>query len=216
MGQVLAMKSGMAIMAALVLALAGCGNTENRDVLTKQLFELFTTAQGAGEPAPDAAALRASLTPQVLAPVDGPVLLVELPARDAAAVLTRIGTNRGVETFLTPDGISLSLANGLVVATRGLGFDLMSADVNDVARALRGGGATGNRIHRHLDGENQLIATSFVCSYARRPDGQIAETCESPDRTFTNSYLTDSSGNIRTSRQWISAETGYIVIEKIK
>uniref|UniRef100_A0AAN0MH80 YjbF family lipoprotein n=1 Tax=Yoonia rhodophyticola TaxID=3137370 RepID=A0AAN0MH80_9RHOB len=121
MGQVLAMKSGMAIMAALVLALAGCGNTENRDVLTKQLFELFTTAQGAGEPAPDAAALRASLTPQVLAPVDGPVLLVELPARDAAAVLTRIGTNRGVETFLTPDGISLSLANGLVVATRGLG-----------------------------------------------------------------------------------------------
>ncbi|MCK0097153.1 YjbF family lipoprotein [Yoonia sp. F2084L] len=196
------------------LALAGCGNASNEDDLTGQLWERLTSSGGAPAEAPSFDALRAGFTPAVMAQIDGPVLLVSIPTLGTAAALTRTSVNNGVETFLTADGISISLQDGLVVATRGLGFDLMTADVSEVSRALRGGQSSAVRIHRYLDGENQLVTRSFVCRYTN-PVGQgTQEQCTSRLGIIENSYIVDKNGLFSSSRQWISPQIGDMRIER--
>lgn len=196
------------------LALAGCGIASNDDDLTSQLWDRLTSSEDAPAQAPSFDALRAGFTPAVMAQIDGPVLLVSIPSLGTAAALTRTSVNNGVETFLTADGISISLQDGLVVATRGLGFDLMTADVSEVSQALRGRQPSAVRIHRYLDGENQLVARSFMCRYTN-PIGQgTQERCTSRFGIIKNTYIVDNTGSFSGSRQWISPQIGDMRIER--
>lgn len=197
-----------------LLALSACGNTADDDLI-KDLLARATSSQEE-VPAPDIDALRAGFTPQVLAQIDSPVLLVELPTLDSAAALTLSGVNNGVETFLTTDGKSISLKDGVVVATRGLGFDLMTADTADVRQALRDQAQSAVRIHRYLDGENQLVARSFMCTYTHTATLRSNEVCNSADGAIENSYIFDNKGNTLSSSQWISPRIGDMLITRLQ
>ena len=118
--------------------------------------------------------------------------------------------NRDVVTYLTPDGISVSLRHGVLVATRGLGFDLMTADVSAVIPAIRNRSQEVIRVHRYLDGEEQVVIRTFICDYSGA--GTVTETCYSDGLRITNTY--DLGGRaIRASRQWVSPEQGYLRVE---
>jgi len=197
-------------MMGVMILLAACGNMQERDALAQQLLARLTSPQQAPT-VMDVATLKASLTPEVLAQIDGPVLIAEVPDRDAVSALTRVGTNGGVETFLTPDGISVSMRNGVIVATRGLGFDLMTADVSEPLVALRGGGQSAVRIHRYLDGENQIFMRNFVCAYTQQSNRQVTENCKSSSLSFSNTYVLGAGGRILRSSQWISPQVGSIL-----
>ena len=201
-------------VAGAALILASCGNVQNDDSVTAQVRARLEARKQAAAAVPDIAALRAQLTPEVIAQIGGPILIVQTPSRDAVAVLNRVGNNNGVETFLTPDGVAISLRDGMVIATRGLGFDLMTADVAEPLLALKGLGSTAVRIHRYLDGENQIVAKSFTCAYAVTGSLRVAETCTSSLDSFENSYVLDASGNIVSSRQWVSPQIGVVLIER--
>ncbi|MFQ1702127.1 YjbF family lipoprotein [Loktanella agnita] len=196
------------------LALSGCGNTAN-DELIKGLWQRFTSPDKTTATA-DIDALRAAVTPQALAQIDGPVLLAQVPALQGAAILVLGGRNAGVETFLTPDGVSISTENGMLVATRGFGYDLMTADVAEPLSAITDARPRAVRIHRYLNGENQLVPQSFVCRYVALTPTQINESCQSSSDSFENSYTTNSKGQIVMSRQWISPQLGYITTERLK
>lgn len=203
----------LAALAALGL-LAGCGDGGN-----PAFKAAVARIQSLGRPAPKAPTadqIRARLTPEVLAQIEGGVLIATIPAREASAALFEAGRNGPVVTYVTPDGISLSLDRGVLVATRGLGFDLMTADVDEPQAALRAGGATTGavRIHRYLDGENQVVLRSLVCRYARA-GGAVTETCRTPGATIENRYVM-GAGGIDASRQWVGPETGYVRIEHIR
>jgi len=125
-------------------------------------------------------------------------------------VLIERQRNRDVVTYFTPDGISMSYKSGVLVGTRGLGFDLMGADVGDVLQSLRSGRDGAVRLHRYLDGEDQIVLRSLVCDYTG--SGRITETCYSDGLEIKNTYQM-SGGRITTSRQWIGPEQGYIRLE---
>jgi hypothetical protein len=199
--------------ASALIILASCGNIQNDDSAVKQIWTALTAPEQAASTTLDIDTFRAGLTPEVLAQIDGPILIAQVPSRDAVAVLTRAGTNSGVDTFLTPDGISISLRDGMVIATRGLGFDLMTADIAEPLTALKGFRQSAVRIHRYLDGENQPIERSFVCAYSVTGTRQVAETCTSSSDAFKNNYILDKEGNITSSRQWISPQIGSVVTE---
>ena len=211
-------------LALLGLAvLAACGNAPDATVMAA----IGGLASRITQPRAAPVDAKALLSPQVLAAADQPVMLAEIPARRAAASLIVAGTNGSHVTWVSGDGISLTLQSGLLTASRGLGYDLMSADVSQSLLLLQGNSGTAVRVHRYLDGENQITLRSFVCSASpagaesvdlitRRVSARIvAENCASSGESFTNRYWIAGSGHIIKSEQWVGPETGMIRLLRV-
>lgn len=198
---------------ACTLALTACGTEKTsplRGALTDALKQLVTRKNGE---VLTTDILRARLTPDVRAQIGRPVLIAELPKLKVAAVVIEVTQNGGYTTWHAQDGVGISTKAGLLTSTRGIGFDLMSADI-DGPLAVITGRATGHatRIHRVLDGEDQEILQSFVCSYARSGN-HVAETCNRTGQTIENHYWLNRGGKIWKSVQWVGARNGYILLE---
>jgi hypothetical protein len=150
-----------------------------------------------------------------LAALQGPALQVTLPARQARAVLSRSGVNGDVETWQAVDAVSVSFDRGVLVASRGLGHDLMGADAAGTLAALRGEGAeVYRRKMRYLDGQHHSFWLNAGCSIRRAgiESGlrRVDESCKTHAHSFTNRFWLDDAGRIRRARQWVSPEVGYL------
>ncbi|MFK7875495.1 MAG: YjbF family lipoprotein, partial [Paracoccaceae bacterium] len=163
-----------------------------------------------------------------LAGIDGAALLLELPKRGAQAVAGQVGTRAGHQTWVTQDGITVSFRNGALSTTRGLGNDLMAADLDEVVSALKGHREQALRLHQYLDGEDQTVTRAFICDYTTHGTQtlqtlfhgtrarHITETCVSTDLQFENQYWFGPRGILRKSRQWVGPENGPLLVERIK
>ena len=168
----------------------------------------------------------AAVAPQ---PVGPERLRVVLPETGARAGLAPVARNDSVTVWQTLDGITLSLRDGVLVATRGLGDDLMSADVSGDLAMLRGTGGNGYypHIRSYLDGEDQTVFRGYQCRRTGRArttlriDGaayaaqRIEVQCTSPRHAFTNVYWLGEAGSVLKSRQWISPAVEYMETERV-
>lgn len=171
--------------------------------------------------------VRNQITRTQLDTVQQPLIFVELDTLGTAASLVQGGRNGDVVTWLTADRVGLSYRDGLIVATRGLGQDLISADVSGTARALAGGaGRYHTRLHSYLDGTHQTRYRTFRCLITdRRPETieifdrshattRVEETCYSTDLQVVNRYWT-GGGVMWKSQQWVSPAIGYLLTERL-
>lgn len=172
--------------------------------------------------------LRTTLTRDRLDRVTTPLMLAEVAELPAQATLAPWGDNRGVVTWRTADGVSLSFAEGVLTATRGLGFDLMSADTAGTRAALAGR-STGpyERFVSFLDGEGRTYFRTLVCTMSAPVPERIdniglavdtrrhAEHCRSTSDDVTNLYWTGPDGTMWRSRQWIGPDLGDLVTERL-
>lgn len=194
----------LAAATALLLAAAGCGKVTSTLGLTGKL---------------------APASPRLIGPQR---LRVSLPASGAKAVLGPVSRNGTITVWQTLDGITLSFDGGVLIATRGLGDDLMSADAAGSVAMLNGaGGGYYPQIRSYLDGEDQTVFRSFQCRRGASDGGnpapggalatgrRIDETCVSPDRKFTNTYWLDAAGAVIGSRQWVSPAIEYMETERV-
>ncbi|WP_171173376.1 YjbF family lipoprotein [Ruegeria sp. HKCCD8929] len=171
---------------------------------------------------------RQVLTREGLNTSDDPLLLAELADLETAATLAPSSRNGAVRTWASGDRVSLSLRHGVLVASRGLGHDLMSADVGNTLDMLDGQ-TSGyyERFHTYLDGEYQTLYRTFRCkrSGARaerivifdRPQDttRIEEHCVSPGLKLTNIYWRGPDGFLWKTRQWVSPGAGYLTTERL-
>lgn len=182
-----------------------------------------------GQPvAPD---LRDTISRAQLDTVTTPLLLAEIPQRDAQATLIPWGENGAVTTWRTADVVSLSFVHGVVTGTRGLGDDLMSADVTGTLAALAAAASQPAgpypRYHSYLDGQVQTVFRSYLCdmqpAVAERIEifGQShdvlrrQETCNTVGETAQNTYWIGEDGYIWQSRQWLGSSLGYLATETL-
>ena len=205
----------VALCLTLTALLAGCGNDPAQTGLLGQFRQLAASRLGPSAPPPSAAQIRANITPELRAQLGNPTLMIgTLENPPLASLLIGVQNNGTVTTFSTPDGVTFALERGVLVATRGLGFDLMSADAAQTRAALAAGGGSGAvRVHRYLDGENQTVIRSFVCDIARTAPGALRERCYGDGLQFDNSYRIGARGGIIASRQWIGPDRGHVVLE---
>ncbi len=208
---------------ATALVLTGCGQQyeESRAVVQGVLQGLVPGRAEAGAP-PRPQFSRAALEE---AGVD--FVLASVPQRGVAALLQKAGSNGPEETWIAEDGVSVTYERGFVVATRGLGPDLMAANVTAVRAAVRQGGGTAVRVHEYLDGNDQIVRHDYTCRitrlgaeaveiYERRyATTRYQETCERGGQTFENTYWIDQAGVVWKSRQLISPPVGYLDSEKL-
>lgn len=210
--------AGLALMALGV----GCGPAAQTGTLVGVASQVVGGG-GGGQTQPDAGM---GLTREIVEQSDQELILVSVPSRDAAATLIRAGQNGDKVTWISPDGIGLTFRNGVLIATRGFGHDLMAADVVDLNRGLTPG-RLAVRVHDYLDGEDQIIRRTFQCDL--RAGGSetieivertyrtriLEETCRTPGGSFTNRYWIDGSGRIVQSAQFVSAEVGFVVTRRL-
>ncbi|GAB4288346.1 MAG: hypothetical protein Kow0058_08030 [Roseovarius sp.] len=194
--------AALALLLLLVALVAGCGAGASRTIGKS----LQLTGQVGGVP------------PELIGPQR---LAVTLTARGVQAVLGPVTRADGTVVWQTLDGVSLSFRDGILIASRGLGYDLMSADVSGTRAMLAGTmGTQYYPVHRsYLDGEDRTVFRSFQCRRAGGgPEGalrRVDELCVGTDRRFTNSYWLDPAGTVIRSRQWVGPVTEFMETQLI-
>ena len=218
--------SGLAAGAFVVLA--GCSGGDGDSGAGLRMLKGALTPKQETK-LPNAAQLSA-LMQQALQATDQPIVAVAIPKRKSIAVMPRIETNGAYATHGTSDRRSLTLKHGMLTATRGLGEDLMSSDVEAALALVRSRKAgTVQRVQRYLDGENQTVALETTCRVTpgetvRYQAGEldrravkVQESCKAQTTQFTNSYqVDDANGRILQAQQWVSPLNGAILLQQLR
>ncbi len=163
---------------------------------------------------------------EALARAGAPAIIAQIESRAAQGALYQVQSRKGVSAYLSADGSLITLDQGFLSATRGLGGDLMSSEharVIPMVLARREGAV--ERTFRHLNGDDRLVAERFVCRVENRgareipvPGGATAQTtflaeiCLSEGGELRNLYWVGQDGQLVQSRQWAGDWLGMIAI----
>lgn len=210
------------LAATALLALAGCssgGGEPNPIFSTAKALLPAITGQ---EDDAAAAALPPGFSPEEIAANPDAYALVTVPAMFPAGLARLTGSRDGMLTWQSQYGFSVSYRDGMLVATRGLGFDLMAADARQTLAALQAGGGTVQRRHETLGSNDEVISTTYDCQLVRGAIEEVdlglrkasgrafTETCLGGGVQFENLYWLDESGQILTSRQFSTLTVAYL------
>lgn len=227
------LKWSVAGVAALAL-LAACGNDRTTNPVLAAVGaaaknsiakvkggKAAAAGQTAGQPA-SPEELRAEL-----ATAGKPVLLVSSQTLGQTGFLMVSDAKGGVLTWATPDGATFTQRNGVLIQTRGLGADLMSAQAPSVEQLLRAG-APYQRIYFFLGADDQGTRRTYDCATTivgkesidvlgrGHSTTHVTEACTRASGTgkLTNEFWIEGS-MIRQSRQWVSAGIGFVDFARV-
>lgn len=164
-----------------------------------------------------------------LAQLGAPALFASIRDRNQLATFMRRTRRNDVESWISASNVSLDFKSGLLIGSRGLGGDLMSADVTQpIAMILAGQEGFSKRFHSYLNGEDQIVTRSYVCEIKSRGARDvdlgkaivstrlIQEKCRNGSQSFQNLYWVDlRRQSIAQSRQWLSDDVGGIALRNI-
>lgn len=235
MGTVLEMRLATLPLLALVALLAGCGNdTAGQDYSgsTKALLQLL---KGGNRPPPgvvvanetDPAVQPALRAYRARLEADGqPILLASNATLKYGTLHAPFGRNGDVVTWSSPGYQEISLRNGVLIATRGFGPDLMSAKAPDGA-VLAGGQGRVARQYYYLDGADQKQVFEFTCDISSagpetitvmakvHATRKVIETCAGPSGSFTNLYWFENGGDLRQSSQYMAPGLDNLFMQRV-
>jgi len=211
------------------LALSACSSNSSDLDYVELVKGVFRPHQKVKPSDPEVVAR--SLT-HALANSEGPLALLHLKKTETTTVLRQIESNGAYRTWAaygSSDRRSLTTKGGLITATRGLGFDLMSSDVSGVLPLITGRrNGTAKRIQRYLNGENIIYEIVADCSVSRGPARafkigstsqnatEMVVNCKAPEHEFTNTYLVSGKGQIVQAQQWLSPFYGHAFIQRLR
>jgi hypothetical protein len=173
----------------------------------------------------DGAAAAAPVTRADLEALGTPILRATITGLGADTVLVPTDAKGGIVTWSNGQGGTLTLRDGVLIQTRGLGPDLMSAEAPQAAQLLVPGG-THPRVYYFLGADDQTTRRSYDCTVTI--DGaetiqifgrdhavtKLSEACSRPQGTITNTYWVEGE-TIRKSRQLASGGLGFIEFERV-
>ena len=155
------------------------------------------------------------------------VLFVELESGKNGTSIKYPGKNIG-EVWLGVDGTTLTFKNGQLIATRGLGGDLMSSEGEFPKFQLYSGNLKYIKTQNFLSDDNQTTSVTYSCTAAVESARKAitifdktflvqraVETCKAGDSTIKNEYFFERNGVVRRSRQFHGPAFGYIFFERL-
>lgn len=158
-----------------------------------------------------------------------PILQVGLLDAGTAGNMLLEARNGAFEHYLSPNAATITLNNGMLHGTLGLGEGLMATDVSEPLSAiLRGQSGTTDRIHTYLSGDDRTDSRTYRCVITNRGPqtltflGQsvatrlVSEECRNTDQAFENLYWVEVARNqIVQSRQWAGPRLGAISMRRV-
>ena len=211
----------------IIQFLIGCSNLselETGEIKTLQLLKVAINQENKAAVFIDA---RKLLTRNQLDQFGAPVLFVELQTGQNGTFTLYPGQGV-VQNWLGADGATVSLENGVLVATRGMGDDIMGATSsipswNKIERS-----ASYKKETSYLAGNNLITQKEFECKINKFATKQLIhvwdisfkvtqydEKCTSIHGEINNTYYVDQFGIVRRSIQYHSDTIGEVLIERI-
>ena len=157
-----------------------------------------------------------------------PVLFVELASGQNGTLTLYPGQGVG-QTWLGADGATLTLENGILKASRGMGDDLMgSSSSMPHWSKISKKPETYSRELNYITGNNKISKRIFTCYIEKKSSeeqieiweinfkvAKFQENCYNSRLTFQNVYYVDTQGIVRRSSQHHSDTLGSILIERL-
>ncbi|WP_428929905.1 YjbF family lipoprotein [Marinibacterium sp. SX1] len=222
---------------ALAAALAGCSNRGDDSGATLKTLAALQAAIGRSVGG-DAGTAQPPLTRAVLNTIDGEFIQARVEKTGSEAFMyisaERQGAAGGDEggrllVWRTENDVSLTLRDGVLVATRGLGGDLVSAQGGPALAAVRRhGAAQGSKRQVYSALDNRPVEMNFACAVddmgaetiviveRRHATRHLRETCELKGGTVVNDFWVDARGaTVWQSRQWAGPNIGYISFRQL-
>ena len=206
-----------ALWALRALMLISCGEAqEDTELLKGALFPNTPRFH----PRAEALAARRPIPPR---------LEVGFPSRDLAGVMLLETERDGVQTWLTADGATITLEQGMLTSAIGFGGGMSGSDLRQsAALILTGRSGRAERFHSFLNGDDEIELHAYRCRITPLgPDTVVVqgtpvatqkqqEDCYGLAQQFTNIYwVQDSTGRIVQSSQWTGDFLGNMVIKVV-
>ena len=157
-----------------------------------------------------------------------PVLFVELKTSGQNGTLTPYPGQGVGQTWLGIDGATITLNDGVLKASRGMGDDLMGSTSLKPPWFTIENSAKYTRELFFLNGKNQTFHQKLTCeahNLNQQEDiviwnvnfsvSKYEETCVGSDKKIKNTYFIDKSWEVRRSLQYHSETIGYLLIERL-
>ncbi|MBT8154493.1 YjbF family lipoprotein [Epibacterium ulvae] len=220
------------LMGALVglALLAACAKGPERTPLEVEIFSTIRE-QIALRRAPKQE--RPPLTRALLDTLGSPYIEVTLEANGIFAYLQPQLVRRDdgpgeVVHWVTEDQVSVTLRDGILIATRGLRGDLLSASTLAQSGGPQGPEGRGARLFDLRFGDHESKTLEMACTVAdlgaepleiveiTYATHHLQETCEGANGRIVNDFWVDSrTGRVWQSRQWAGPLNGYIRIRQL-
>ena len=210
-------------LAALALAgLAACGPLNDGSAARGFLavMQARLSGESGAPPAPPITRAQADANP-------GAYLLVTAYGGASSSAMVPAGQNGNRITWISADNVTITVENGLIVATRGFPRDLMAAELRGVRQAIAAGRGTATRTHETLSDLDQISTELLQCSIVSDGTETIAilgksavtrkvrESCTGERVAFTNTYWLDGAGGILRSQQAVAPLTGFLQLDRL-
>lgn len=212
-------------------ALAACGSEKNTEISIQSVLQglgkvglskVIRTKEKTEEQ---------TLNRQIINDSKKKLYLGQIDRLGIVNLFTETTRNGSYSTFRSPANISVTVDNGIIIATRGLGLDLISQRSDLSANKMFSTHLKQKpytRFYRYLRTDNTLVSHHFICinsytgierievvgqSYNTR---KFVETCQSEVSNFNNKYwVSTGSVKIMMSSQMTHPELGHITLQSL-
>jgi hypothetical protein len=134
-----------------------------------------------------------------------------------------------VTVWKTVEGENVVVRSGVLIGTKGLGRDLVSADASAVIKNIvtkqSGGGLRVLHVRNDVNGADELriqceitvVGPESITIIERSyPTLHMNEKCVAGSGEISNDYWVDSAGDVRQSKQWAGPSVGYLSLRLLK
>ena len=169
--------------------------------------------------------VRALVSPSKIKSSEIPLLYVEL-ASGQNALLARYPDEGNGTTWLGADGSTVTFKNGVLKATRGMGYDLMGS-INNMPRWNNiKNGQKYKLTLAYLKGDNSIEKYEYTCSMEKSAKEEqinifdelintveFKEKCKHGIKEINNKYYLNRNGSVVKSKVFHSDKVSYILTE---
>jgi hypothetical protein len=211
----------------LYLLLIGCTNKSDVASGEREVFSVIAGALKRDAAKGKFVDARVLVTREKIDAAGIPLLFIELESGQNGTSIKYPGENTG-DVWLGIDGGTITLKSGMLLATRGMGDDLMASVGNLPNLSQIAGELTYDKKQIWLSEDNKISKLNFTCKIngAAKPTEidvfdkkfnvrRVEEQCQANNVDLLNLYFIDDRGIVRRSKQYHSKTLGYILIERL-
>jgi len=211
----------------VLLALSACGNSPELETGETKVIKIIKDKMDAPSGATAYIDARKLVSREILDGVGVPILFVEIDRGQNGTLLQYPGEGIG-QTWLAVDGSTVTLENGLLKATRGMGDDLMGSEISHEINWSDLEDVSYERRMAYLRFDNQTLINEYSCTLTDMNSMEtvnlfdadfivkhIQETCRGLTGSFVNDYYIDTEALVRKSRQYQGDKIGHMTIARL-
>ena len=212
----------------MLLVVSGCNNSttfESDHITTVKLISKALENDSNGKIYTDA---RKIVTRKMIDEANTPLLFVELPSGQNGTLWKYPGKGVGL-TWIGVDGATITFEKGILIASRGMGDDVMNGHTEMPSWKSINKLKNYERSLSYLHDDNKIFTRKLNCSMKKEKTSVILtifevefitdkylETCTDIFGKINNIYFLDRKMILRKSEQYHSETIGYIITERLE